>query len=85
MEETKFIEISNSIIGTLNTYGALEFGSLCIKVRSEIGYTSTPVKSVLADLVDGGIIAREKCGTKPYINSVMLRNVYKYIVIPQKP
>ena len=81
IEKGAYQEIADSIIQVLNSEGSLEFGEL----NKRIHFVSSAVREVLSDLVDGDIIVREKHGTKPYINSVMLRNVYKYKVKTLKP
>ena len=81
MKQATYKKIANSIVETLNMCGELEFGELSIRTE----FVSTAVREVLSDLLRRDIVVRVNCGTKPYIGSVMLRNVYKYKVKTPKP
>jgi len=76
MKKETHKKIADEIIKLLNNKGPLESGQICVRLQ----FTSSAILEVLRDLVDRDIIVKEKHGTKPFIESVMLRNVYKYRV-----
>lgn len=70
-------EISGEITRVLEEHGALESGQICVRIPT---FNTSQILYVLRDMVKQGVILKEKAGTKPFLESVMLRNVYKYKV-----
>ena len=67
-------EVVNNIIEVLHIYGPLEIG----EINKKVVFVSSVVIKCVNDLYKRGILVREKVGMKPFSESVMLRNVYKY-------